>query len=62
MPLPTFKTMRAKVQTNIPKIKIIAAWKNLETGEVETTEPSPVLKQKKEKFKLLYEITYVDVR
>jgi hypothetical protein len=60
--LPTFKTMRAKVQTNIPKVLIIAAWKNRETNEVEITDPSPVLKQREtERFQLLYEISYVDV-
>jgi hypothetical protein len=61
-PLPSFKTMRAKVQINIPKVQIIAAWKNLETNEVQITDPRPVLKQlDKEKFKLLYEVSYVDV-
>jgi hypothetical protein len=61
--LPTFKTMRTRVQTNIPKVLIIAAWKNLETDEIIVTDPSPVLKLRdKEKFQLMYEISYVDVR
>jgi hypothetical protein len=62
VPLPSFRTMRRTADENLPKVLIIAAWRNLENEDIVIDEPSNVSKQKpKDKYKLLYEISYVKV-
>lgn len=53
-------SLRKESSDHLPSIYIISGWRNIATGEVEVTEPAfKLTKRRLDKYKLLFEVTYV---